>query len=157
MFAQSKIYFGRPITEAGELARVEGTVAFIFLLLRTKITPCLLYTPLWVSHTFTNLITCILTYKTFMKHAQEPTSSLGSGTSALVGPLRPNRSWPPKFDRCGLQNPLCGKKCSPQPKHPEDDVTDGKGYDSMLLRYNTKPSYRSTTSSSMEVKKRVGK
>ena len=46
----------RPITEAGEMARVEGTVGFIFLSLRDHIAPCLLYTPRWVFYTFTNSI-----------------------------------------------------------------------------------------------------
>ena len=54
-----------------------------------------------------------------------------------------------------------GRKCPTQPKNPEDDGTDGKGFDksyeSVLLWNDIKPSYRSTISFSLEKKMPVGR
>ena len=61
---------------------------------------------------------------------EQPSSQLDKTcTAALVRqlPEQPHRSWPAKYDRGDVRNPLCGKKCSPQPKNPEDDEPDGKG------------------------------
>ena len=96
-----------------------------------------------------------------MKHTQEHRSRQldGSCRSALVRPLpeQPHLNWPEKFDRGRVQTPLGCSKCSTQPKNPQDYGTDGNSYDSMLLKYDTKPScYRSATSSSLEMNMWVG-
>ena len=68
-----------------------------------------------------------------------------------------------KCDRSCVQDKMGGRKCSTQPKHPEVDGTDGKGFDnnnnndSVLLRNDTKPYSRSTPSSSLEIKMLVGR
>ena len=98
-----------------------------------------------------------------MKHAQGTLSTgfVVNCCSVMAQPFRPNSSRTKKIHRRSL---FCGVDCkqrSPQPKDPFLDGKDGKGlndsYISFLLIYDTKPSYRCMTSSSLEMKTRVGK